>query len=316
MADDVVNRPIILDNRTCPYCLVELDSKSSTKEHVVGRCFVPRGKLDQCWNLILRSCKACNNKKSDLEDDLSAISMQADPTGRFHRDDDVLKSEAARKGARSISRSTGKPVANSSTTIKMLGSLSPGLKLTASVVAPPQADEDRAFELARLQMAAFFYLITFEPDRREGHACVGFYSPLLLSIRADWGNPVHIAFMKATNSWIPKLAGMTADGFFRVVIRRHPEFLLWSWGIEWNANLRVIGFLGEGQRIDDACAALPKLEMVTIGTLEGGGIVRARRDVPLADSDDTLFEATFPETGEHAAIPPEASSPRARRPEN
>ena len=42
---------------------------------MIGRRFVPKGKLNNQWNLIVRVCIKCNNKKSDLEDDISAISM-------------------------------------------------------------------------------------------------------------------------------------------------------------------------------------------------------------------------------------------------
>ena len=50
-SNPVINRP--LKNINCAYYGVELDVKSSTKEHVIGKQFVPKGKLDGQWNLIL-----------------------------------------------------------------------------------------------------------------------------------------------------------------------------------------------------------------------------------------------------------------------
>ena len=41
---NIIKRP--LRNLTCPYCGVAIDAKTATKEHVVGRRFVPKGTLD------------------------------------------------------------------------------------------------------------------------------------------------------------------------------------------------------------------------------------------------------------------------------
>ena len=67
------NRPIILHNVSCAYCGRHFKSKlPPTKEHVIGRRFVPRGSFDGQWNLILKACQQCNGEKADLEDDISA----------------------------------------------------------------------------------------------------------------------------------------------------------------------------------------------------------------------------------------------------
>jgi hypothetical protein len=65
----------------CPYCGVALSKENSTKEHVLARKFVPKGTLNNQWNLILNACRCCNNSKSDLEDDISAITMQPNMRG-------------------------------------------------------------------------------------------------------------------------------------------------------------------------------------------------------------------------------------------
>lgn len=73
-----VTKPVRLHNVVCPYCGATLASDSTTKEHVVGRKFVPKGPLENEWNLILNACRPCNNQKADLEHDISAITMQPD----------------------------------------------------------------------------------------------------------------------------------------------------------------------------------------------------------------------------------------------
>src|SRR5438067_12808695 len=75
------NRAIVLKNETCVYCGSELTAGNCTKEHVIGRKFVPKGKLHEEWNLIVRACTSCNHTKSDLEDDISAISLPPDACG-------------------------------------------------------------------------------------------------------------------------------------------------------------------------------------------------------------------------------------------
>src|SRR5687768_10576572 len=105
------SRPLLLRNVTCPYCGKLVSRHARTKEHVIGRRFVPRGALDRCWNLIVWACHGCNRQKSDLEDDISAITMQFHTAGLHGMNDVTLQNEALRKSARSISRNTRKPIA-------------------------------------------------------------------------------------------------------------------------------------------------------------------------------------------------------------
>ena len=69
---------IRLDNITCPYCGIALTNETSSKEHVIGRHFVSKGTLHGNWNLIVNACNSYNGIKSDLEDDISAITLQPD----------------------------------------------------------------------------------------------------------------------------------------------------------------------------------------------------------------------------------------------
>ncbi|MGH6937809.1 HNH endonuclease, partial [Hypericibacter sp.] len=161
--------PILIDNETCVYCNAPLDVSSRSKEHVIGRRFVPKGKLDRQWNLILWSCKRCNGQKAELENDLSAISMQPDASGAFEEADDVLASESRRKAANAVSRRTGKRVAESVEHITFNAALAPGFGLKFDLTAPPQADSQRVFTLARMHTMAFFYWITFDQSKKRGY---------------------------------------------------------------------------------------------------------------------------------------------------
>lgn len=279
----------VLRNRTCAYCGVELVRANTTKEHVIGRRFVPRGTLNGQWNLILRACVACNAKKAALEDDISAISMQPNIAGQFHgASDPALHDEAARKAEGSVSRRTGKAVGSSHETIRLQGSMGP-MKMEFSLIAAPQVDEDRVAELAHLHVTAFMYWLTYDEVQRIGYFIQGGFLPLRLAMRDDWGNVLHRAFMKKVVIWDERLVGYTADGYFRMAIRRMKGSPCWSWALEWNRNLRVLGFFGEEGIVKNAASELPELEFQNLETSDGS-LVRHRREEPLPEAEDELFK--------------------------
>lgn len=286
---EATNAPIALDNETCPYCGVVLTEPNKTREHVVGRRFVPKGTLNGAWNLILDACQTCNNRKSILENDVSAITMQPSADGVFPVSHNSLMADASRKAARSVSSRTRRPVADSVETFKLGGQFAPGVAFTCTLVAPPQLEEDRVFALAHLQVGAFFYMLTYESvtPRRGGWWAGGFF-PLVMSLRTDWGNEIHRYFMERTQLWSPRALGFTAEKFFKVAIRRHPGRKLWSWALEWNANLRVIGLVGDPVAAEEEIIALPKLKTNVVARSERA-LFRGRVEVPLKDDDDTLF---------------------------
>jgi len=165
------NKPLILKNKTCVYCGNQLTPETRSKEHVIGRRFVPRGKLDQQWNLIVRACKNCNRVKAKLEDEVSAITMQPDALGRHVVADELLVSESERKAAGSISGITGKPIKDSSGKISIKGRFGPG-EITVTMVSPPQIDPFDLYRLACMQNMAFFYLITYNQKRKRSLSAV------------------------------------------------------------------------------------------------------------------------------------------------
>lgn len=283
-----INRAVLLHNETCVYCGKSLSRSDRTKEHVIGRRFIPRGKLAGQWNLIVWSCEPCNKWKSELEDDLSAISMHPDAWGRHAIEDDNLAAEAIRKAQNSTSRRTGKPVKDSAETITLKMPIFQGGEMTFTLTCPPQAEPARIFELARLHLVAFFYWVTYNNSTRRGGYWLGEYFPVLETRRADWGNAIHRAFMEVVLEWEPRVFATTADGHFKIVIRRHPDAICWSWALEWNHSYRIVGFFGERAPVETLIQSFPSLQIGTVAQWPNGWL-RSRREVPLQEEEDTLF---------------------------
>ena len=90
-------KPLRLRNLTCAYCGVLFGPHvMRTKEHVIARNFVPDVDFSSQWNLIVNACESCNGAKSDIEGELSALTMQPDLYGRHVDDDERLAHEAER----------------------------------------------------------------------------------------------------------------------------------------------------------------------------------------------------------------------------
>jgi hypothetical protein len=282
-------KPLRLHNVICPYCGLSLTKANSTKEHVVGRRFVPKGTLDNEWNLILNACRSCNNRKADLENDISAITMQPNVLGEHFGDHPQLASEAARKTQRSHSRYTGKPVEDSWPTIEIKGELMPGVTVTFNMVGQQQIDNSRAYELALRHFQAFFFYITYNHQEERGWWWKGSYAPIQAVSKNDWGNDVALAFMEKTRSWATRilLTGVAA-GHFMLAIRKHPEQDIWSLAVEWNENYRVIAACGEEEPVKLFLKSLPEAMWVIVSQ-SPNSIVRKRTEQGLKTEDDTLF---------------------------
>jgi hypothetical protein len=281
------NRAVTLDNVSCPYCGSLLPETKSTVEHVIGRRFVPKGTMNACWNLILGACERCNARKADLEDDISAITMAPDMSGRFAEDEAQLRGEAQRKGRGSLSRRTRKPVIQSTERFRFTAPFLRG-RLNAEFVAPPQVDMERLHELARLQLMGFFYFLTYQKEQRRGWFWKTGFHPLEHVVRADWGNPVVMAFTNAIGDWEPRLMVASAEGYYRALIRRHPNAECWAWALEWNRNYRLVGFFGDREAAEAVVSTFPKLELITLHEAPNS-YIRVRHDVALRDEDDKLF---------------------------
>ena len=277
-----------LQNVTCPYCAAPLDQRTKTKEHVVGRRFVPIGALNNNWNLILWACLKCNRHKSDLEDDISAISMHFHTAGLPQMADSRAQAEALRRSAKSGSRKTGKAVAASAIKLKASAKLGADTRLTFCLTGPPQFDDARVYELARLQMMAFFYFLTYDRSKNVGHFWPGEFFPVHGCVKTDWGNTVHRTFMTQSRNWDYRLILNTAEGYFRAAIRRHPTFECWSWALEWNDCYRLVGYFGNQESAQTLAQELPEIKVQSVLKTSNGWL-SGRVEQPLDESDDTLF---------------------------
>jgi hypothetical protein len=187
--------------------------------------------------------------------------MQAGAWGVPVDDDHALALEAKRKGARSFSRRTGKPVTQSAEEIKLNIPFAPGIECNFTLTTPPQIDSERVYELASLQVRAIFYFMTYNRETKRGGYWPGHgFFPVLEALRSDWGNPLHKAFMEAVIGWKFCFVGIGARGFFKAIIRQHPEAECWSWGLEWNKNYRVVGFFGKQAVAQTVVDTFPPLE--------------------------------------------------------
>ncbi len=283
------NRPIRLDNCVCVYCADQLHPRAMTKEHVVGRNFVPKGTLNGNWNLIANACSHCNNLKADLENDISAITMLPHVTRKHFHADLRIAEIADRKASGAFSRHTGRTVRESREELNLKGDIGPNVSISFGLIGHPHIDDDRAFLLAQMHLTSFFFFITYDRGARRGYYWPGGFRPLMIVRQEDWGNERIRAFAERVKSWPPRLYATTAQGFFKVTIRRHPSAECWSWAIEWNQSTRLIGFFGCQEAADAIIAGLPQLQMEVVARRADGMTVRMRAEQALDPNNDNLF---------------------------
>jgi hypothetical protein len=278
-----------LHNVTCGYCGNPFnDALPQTLEHVIGRRFVPKGTLQAVFNLHLNACHPCNNVKSDLEDDISVISMHANALGQYPTEDAVLRQEVERKSGSAFSRRTGKPVAQGEPPLVIKAQML-GADFTVTMHAPPQADDERLFTLARFHFQGFFYLLTYKEAEKRGSLFPGDFFTLISVRKGDWGNPLLRWFERETSGWLPRLQLITANGYFKMLIRRKDEqSAAWAWVVEWNNNYRLAGFAGAEDDLREVFARVPNDEAKR-GRLADGSVLGVRVETPLSVEEDALF---------------------------
>lgn len=280
-------RVLTLKNKLCAYCGVDLEN-SYSKEHVIARKFVPLGTLNGAWNLILGACLKCNGIKSDLENDISAITIRACLNYKELKSDPDIMTIFESKG-RAISRKTKKPVALSNEKIQLEVPHEAGLNLKFKIEGPPQINEVRAFHLAHFQVRSFFFVMTYNEAIQSGKWWEGSFVPVGNYFRADWGNERQISFMNNVLTWETKWISKTANGFHKAIIKKNPVAKCWSWALEWNKSFRIIGFFGDKEAIQNIVSNLSKLK-VTRTDLPNGEYYLQRMEIPLKDSDDVMFD--------------------------
>jgi hypothetical protein len=282
-----INKATKLRNLTCVYCgCRDTPENPLTEEHVIGRKFVPTGSFATGWSLIANACEGCNREKSQLEDDISAITLLPD-LGSLHKDP-KLQDLAIRKAKGSGSRYTRRPVAQSYHHDTIDGTLMGGaIRIKVNIIGQPHIESERVDSLAYFHVSAFFYLITYDEAHRNGGFFPGVFGVVDRARRSDWGNPVQRAFAEVSSTWDSRIEGIGADGFFKIAIRRDPTGdEAWSFALEWNKSLRCIGFLGNLAVVQAHADMLPTLDLKRVTATH-----RMRTEVPLAETDDKLFRA-------------------------
>ena len=161
--------------------------------------------------------------------------------------------------------------------------------MTVEFVGPPQIDDRRVFILAQMQLMGFFYWITFQKDTKQGQCWPGGFYPLLNSNRSDWGNATLRAFGDVVDDWCVRVVGTSAGGFYKVAIRKDPYDPCWSWALEWNHSLRVVGFFGDSNAAKAAIGEMLALDMKLLASTPKATL-RVRGEIPLEnDQEDKLF---------------------------
>lgn len=281
------NRPVRLMNVTCVYCGITISDCNDSKEHVISRKFVPKGAFDEQWNLIVQACKSCNGKKSVLENDISSITLEL--YSRFNNNvPECIIADANRKSKNCYSRQTKKLVKDSIISDSITLPLSEKIKITCDYKGPAQLDDLRCFELARYHLMAFFYFITFDEKTRKGGFWEEGFHPAFQVSCQDWGNEEQIGFMHEVRNWEPRWQGITANAFFKCIIKKHPSEKCWSWALEWNKSYRLTGFFGCRKTAESVVNKIPELQWKVVSdTTSQRRLIRG--EIPLKTCDDILF---------------------------
>lgn len=279
-----ITESVGIKNRTCIYCGVRASTDIKlTREHIIGQNFVPRYAFRIGPALVANACEACNSRKAELEDDISAITLLPGVGESVH--DPRLLELIQRKARGSRSRQTKKPVGESYVDSSIKGSLMPGVEVSFGFVGPPALSIDRVRALAALHLQGFCYWTTFDPQTRTGRYLATPITFFPLIGRRDWGNVISRHFAELTQHWDKTFWGEFADGYYRVVIRKEPrELKVHSFALEWNKNLRIKGFLGEREDVRRYEVGYPEHAWKYAGPKQ-----RFRLEIPVAEEDDILF---------------------------
>ena len=130
--------------------------------------------------------------------------------------------------------------------------------------------------------------MTYQAAESRGGFVQGIFAPLQAVRRSDWGAPRLTWFSESTKNWDVRLHAIGADTFFKLLIRRHDSESVWSWALEWNHSIRVVGFAGDEEIIRSLMTSVPDQPMTLLHETAGES-VRFRTEVPLPEHQDDLF---------------------------
>jgi hypothetical protein len=173
--------------------------------------------------------------------------------------------------------------------LNITGHLGP-ITMKMSFTAPAQCDDARLFQLARLQLAGFFSMLTWQEDQQRGFYWTGVYAPIVAVRKDDWGNPLLRWVEDTAKDWEHRLFAVAADGFYKVWIRKRPgDPAVWAWALEWNCNFRLAGFFGDEPTLRALLEGAPKLSIHTLHEAPGVAL-HYRQETSLSEADDHLFD--------------------------
>ena len=153
----------------------------------------------------------------------------------------------------------------------------------------PQVDDRRMFQLARYQLAGFFYRMSYDEDAQAGKYWPSSFMPVEALRKQDWGNPLITSFASSTDGWLFRFGGTpTANGYFQALIKRLPDDILWSWALEWNKTTRFFGFFGDEKLGTEIISTLERPKM-NPPIIDGEATYRARIENPLGKNSEDLF---------------------------
>jgi hypothetical protein len=283
-------------NQLCLYCGAFVGPGSAVDsdcEHLVGKKFVPAGKLrGDSFNFLFRACCRCNREKSTAEDHVSSVTLF---TGPARAEDEGVNALAERKASGSIHPiqrgpyGERVPVRDAHWEKTLQGELIPSVGVTVSFVGPPQLHPPLVHLLARCHVQGFFSLITTrDPTRPETTHLLRPEECFIYReyAHSDWGNAELREVTRRTAGW-PCLGQVyTAEGYFRAKFKRAGgPGTEWFWVLEWNKAVRVIG----SRWIPGAVPPLFEDLVAARRARTRGTGWHMMEETPLAPEDDTLF---------------------------
>lgn len=267
----------------------------SNKEHLIGREFVPTGAFGDGnqFNFIFRACKKCNDEKSNVERHISTVTLFNSLSRESSQAHNDLAQRKAEKDYHPTRRGT--LIKDSGYEFKINKKLGSTVNVCYTVSVPPQPEQSYIKFLAFRHIQGIFSLLTSKDRFTDKGTYVlnqkcfylhGFY------FDSDWNNPQLLEIMKRAQEVECYKNIETANGFFKVIMRRkqNDSGAWWFWALEWNKSLRIVGAIALPKNIPDIFVDLPNLELKHLGDRNDGAIILSYREsIPFDQKSDTLF---------------------------
>ena len=253
---------------------------------MIGRSFIPDGSLDdgRSFNFIFRACVECNSEKAEVERHISSVSLFTS----IGRSDKSINTIANRKAANDFHPTLRGKLVKDATVEQCIEIDTKMLNCKFEMSGPPQLDPSYIRLLAFRHIQGFFSLITSsDPTTSEGTKLLGknhwwFGGSYPYS---DWGNVRIKEIAERVRTWEALLKIVTANGFFKIVIRRSPRTNgPWFWALEWNKSWRLFGGIFDLNNYPVEFDSLPSPEMMQLNSN-----IKISQEVRLDNHEDILF---------------------------